>query len=162
MKSSAAIAQVPAEKSVGNTGMKIHEERLISGDIETLWRIVTDVNRWPTWDPHEEAAELHGPFAVGTSGTSKPRGGPAARWVLTKVEEKKAWALKNEMLIGTIEKEIQYEPLPDGKIRCNDTMFVSGIFLRLLFWLRFEKMTRQDMQATWVQLEREIVKRSKV
>jgi Polyketide cyclase / dehydrase and lipid transport len=162
MKSSAAIARVPAEKSVGNTGMKIHEERLISGDIETLWRIVTDVNGWPTWDPHEEAAELHGPFAVGTSGTSKPRGGPAARWVLTKVEEKKAWALKNKMLIGTIEKEIQYEPLPDGKIRCDDTMFVSGIFLRLLFWLRFEKMTRQDMQATWVQLEREIVKRSKV
>jgi Polyketide cyclase / dehydrase and lipid transport len=149
-----------ADVSVGRTRLKIHEERVITGDIDTLWRIVTDVNAWPTWDPHEEAAELHGPFVVGTSGTSKPRGGPAARWTLTKVEEKKAWALKNKMLIGTIEKEIRYEPLPGGKIRCDDTMFVSGP-LRLLFWLRFEKMTREDMQATWAQLEKEIAKRSK-
>jgi hypothetical protein len=83
MKSSAAIAQVPAEKSVGNTGMKIHEERLISGDIETLWRIVTDVNRWPTWDPHEEAAELHGPFAQAEPRNPEvdpPRGGCSPKW----------------------------------------------------------------------------------
>ncbi len=149
-----------ANKSACRARLKIHEERVITGDIDTLWQIVTDVNAWPTWDPHEEAAELHGPFRVGAIGTSKPRGGPAARWTITKVEEKNAWALKNRMLIGTIEKEIRYEPLTGGKIRCEDTMFVSGP-LRLLFWLRFEKMTREDMHATWAQLEKEIAKRSK-
>jgi hypothetical protein len=148
-----------ADKGVGLARLRIHEERVINGDVDTVWRIATDVNAWSSWDPHEEAAEIHGVFAVGTSGTSKPRGGPAARWTLTKVEDKKAWALKNKMLIGTIEKEIRYEPLPGGKIRCEDTMFVSGP-LRLLFWLRFEKMTRADMQATWAQLEREVAKRS--
>jgi Polyketide cyclase / dehydrase and lipid transport len=157
-ESTLAISSAP-DKGTGRARLKIHEERVINGDIDTVWRIVTDVNAWPAWDPHEEAAEIHGPFAAGTSGTSKPRGGPAARWTLTKVEEKKAWALINKMLIGTIEKEIRYEPLPGGKIRCEDTMFVSGP-LRLLFWLRFEKMTREDMQATWVQLEKEVAKRN--
>jgi Polyketide cyclase / dehydrase and lipid transport len=139
--------------------MKIDEERVINGDIDTVWRIATDVNRWSTWDPHEEAAEIHGPFEVGTNGTSKPRGGPAARWVLTKVENKKAWALRNKMLIGTIEKEIRYEPLPGGKIRCEDTMIVRGPLV-MLFWLRFERMTRADMQATWAQLEKEVAKQA--
>ena len=148
-----------ARRGFGRVRMTIHEERVIKGDIDAVWRIATDVNAWPTWDPHEEAAAIHGPFAVGTIGTSKPRGGPAARWVLTKVEEKKAWALRNKMLIGTIEKEVRYEPLPGGKIRCEDIMVVSGALV-LLFWLRFERMTREDMQATWAQLEKEVAKQS--
>lgn len=62
MKTYSAIAQVPPDKSSGRACLKIHEERMIRGDIETLWRIVTDVKAWPTWDPHEEAAELRGGY----------------------------------------------------------------------------------------------------
>ena len=147
-----------ANKSANCGRLEIREECVITGDIDTLWRIVSNVNAWPTWDPHQKATELHGAFVVGAIGISKRRGRPSAQWTLTKVERKKGWALKMQILIGTIEKEIRYTPLPGGKIHCDDTMLVSGP-LRFLFWLCFERVTRRNMQGTWAKLEKEIEKR---
>jgi hypothetical protein len=140
--------------------MKIYEERVISGDINNVWRIATDVNAWPSWDPHEESAQIHGLFVMGTKGESQPRGGPAAKWVLTRVEDKKVWSLINKMPIGTLNVENRYEALPDNKVRCEKTMIVSGLLV-LLFWIHFEKVTREDMQATWEALEKEVAKQPK-
>ena len=58
--------------------MKIFAEKIIKGDLATIWKIGTDVNNWPSWDPHEEGARFEGPFEVGQKGWSKPRGGPQA------------------------------------------------------------------------------------
>jgi hypothetical protein len=63
------------------------------------------------YHPHEESAKLHGNFTVGTKGSSQPRGGPAAEWVLTRVENKKVWSLINKMAVGTLNVENRYEPL---------------------------------------------------
>jgi hypothetical protein len=46
--------------------MELYEQRVISGQIEEVWRVATDVNRWPEWDPHEEAGEIFGAFVEGT------------------------------------------------------------------------------------------------
>jgi hypothetical protein len=140
--------------------MIIHEERIIAGDIDSVWKIATDVNAWPTWDPHEESAELEGPFAVGTQGSSKPRGGPAARWVLTKVENKKCWSLLNTMPVGTLDIENRYESLPGNTVRCQKTMVVSGLLVPL-FWIHFARLVRKDMQATWEALESEVAKQQR-
>lgn len=137
--------------------MRIYGERIINGDIESIWRIATDVNAWPSWDPHEEAAELYGPFAVGTKGSSQPRGGPAAKWILTKVEDKKIWSLINKMPVGTLHVENRYEPLADQKVRCERTMIVTGLLVPL-FWIYFAKLVKKDMQATWEALEKEVAK----
>jgi hypothetical protein len=137
--------------------MKIHGERTIKGTIDDVWRISTAVNAWPSWDPHEEAAEILGPFTVGTKGTSKPKGGPAANWILTKVEPKTRWSLINKMLVGTLEVENVYVPLPDNQVRCERTMIVSGLLVPL-FWIYFAKLVQEDMQATWIALEQEIMK----
>ena len=56
---------------------RISAQTTIRGNAADVWRIVTDVNNWASWDPHEEAARLDGEFAVGAVGWSKPRGGPA-------------------------------------------------------------------------------------
>jgi hypothetical protein len=140
--------------------MKIFGERIINGDIDGVWRIATDVNAWPNWDPHEEAAELYGSFAVGTKGSSQPRGGAAAKWVLTKVEDKKLWSLINKMPIGTLDVENRYEKLPGNKVRCEKTMIVSGLLVPL-FWIHFAKLVKEDMQATWEALEKEVAKQLK-
>ncbi|MCJ8508838.1 hypothetical protein MUU53_13045 [Rhizobium lemnae] len=134
--------------------MKLYEERIISGNLSEIWRIATDVAKWPEWDPHEEAGEIYGPFQAGTKAYSKPRGGPAAHWVLTHVDPERSWSLINKMVIGTLEVENLYTQLPDKQVRCQKTMVVKGWILRLLFKLHFEAETRKDMQATWIALER--------
>lgn len=52
---------------------------VIAGDISPMWAVVTDVDNWPIWNPHEEVARLAGPFMVGTKGWSKPKGALAAK-----------------------------------------------------------------------------------
>jgi hypothetical protein len=138
--------------------MEIHEQRVISGRIEDVWRVATDVNRWPEWDPHEEAGNISGPFTEGTSAYSKPRGGPGAHWTLTEVTENRSWALINPMWIGTLRVENRYTPQPGGKVLCEKHMQVSGWLLIALFKLHFEAATRRDMQATWIALEKRLAR----
>jgi len=133
--------------------MELFEQRIISGNIEDVWRIATDVERWPEWDPHEEAGEIYGPFKVGTNAYSKPRGGPGAHWMITDVTEGESWSLINPMWIGTLKVENRYTQMPDGQVLCEKTMQVSGWILVALFKLHFEAETRKDMQATWVALD---------
>lgn len=136
--------------------MDLYEKRIISGGIEEVWRVATDVNRWPEWDPHEEAGEIYGPFIEGTSAYSKPRGGPGAHWTLTEVTENQSWSLINPMWIGTLRVENRYTQLPEGRVLCEKHMQVSGWALVALFKLHFEAATRKDMQATWAALEKRL------
>jgi len=136
--------------------MDLYEQRIISGGIEEVWRVATDVNRWPEWDPHEEAGEISGPFIEGTSAYSKPRGGPGAHWRLTEVTKNRSWSLINPMWIGTLRVENRYTQLPEGRVLCEKHMQVSGWILVALFKLHFETATRKDMQATWVALEKRL------
>lgn len=41
-----------------------------------IWHIWQDVAHWNTWDHGIEYSTLDGPFAEGTTGTLKPKGGP--------------------------------------------------------------------------------------
>lgn len=40
---------------------------VIDAPIEVLWRLHTDVDAWPTWQPDIETARLDGPFAPGST-----------------------------------------------------------------------------------------------
>ncbi len=136
--------------------MELYERKIISGSLNDVWRIATDVDHWAEWDPHEEAGEIYGPFEKGTRAYSKPLGGPGAHWVLTEVTENKSWALLNKMPIGALRVENRYTNQADGQVLCEKTMVVSGWLLKLLFKLHFESETRKDMQATWVALEERV------
>ena len=139
--------------------MKIAAETIIKGDINTVWAVVTDVNNWPAWDPHELAARLDGPFAAGTKGWSKPRGGPATDWIITNVVDHQLWASECPMPGGKLAGENTFESLGDGRIRCTKAMWVSGPLVPL-FWLYFGRLIRRDMFATWTALEREVARRA--
>ncbi|MBT8154203.1 SRPBCC family protein [Epibacterium ulvae] len=154
----AAIMAVVAFLGAGPLGqtMELYEHATISGELDDVWRVATDVAGWPQWDPHEEAGEIYGPFVAGTTAFSKPRGGPAAHWELIEVTEHQSWSLINTMRIGTLEVDNRYTQLPDGQVKCEKIMRVSGWILTTLFKLHFEAATRKDMQATWAALEREI------
>lgn len=51
-----------------------------------VWKVWTDVDRWPTWQDDIENAKLDGEFKQGGVFRFKPKGGPVFDLELTKVE----------------------------------------------------------------------------
>jgi len=141
------------------TMYQISAETIIGGDLETVWAVATDVDRWAAWDPHEQEARLDGAFVVGGTGWSKPNGGPATTWTITRVIERHLWASECALPGGKLTGESTFEPLSDGRICCTKTMWVSGPLIPL-FRLYFGRRIRQDMFKTWAALEREAARRT--
>jgi hypothetical protein len=137
---------------------KITSETTIKGELKTLWAVVTDVNHWSDWDPHEEQARLDGAFVVGGTGWSKPHGGPGTAWTITQMVEQRLWASECPLPGGKLTGENTFESLPDGRIRCTKTVRVYGPLV-LLFWLYFGRGIRRDMDKSWTALEQEVARR---
>jgi hypothetical protein len=51
------------------------------------WQFWTNVANWPVVDPSVESVQLNGPFAAGTSGTTKPRGLDLVEWHIREVQD---------------------------------------------------------------------------
>jgi hypothetical protein len=130
----------------------------ITADAESVWAVVADVDGWPAWDPHEQDARLDGPFAPGTTGWSKPNGGPATDWTITEVDPLRSWASECGLPGGKIAGRNTFEPRAGGKLRCVKTVRVYGP-LAPLFRFYFGRRMRADMLKTFAALEREAARR---
>ena len=134
---------------------EIRGEAVIEGDAAAIWAVVTDVDNWSNWDPHEERARLDGPFAVGTIGFSKPKGAPGTEWTLTEVVPERRWASECPLPGGKLRGCCTFDPVSDGKVRVTKTIWVTGPLVPL-FRLYFGRQIRRDMFRTWAALERRI------
>jgi hypothetical protein len=45
---------------------------------QAAWKIWSDTNSWPEWNPDVQSMTLNGPFAAGTTGTMKTKQGTRA------------------------------------------------------------------------------------
>lgn len=132
---------------------RISAQRTITGDLAAIWRVATDVNGWPSWDPHEQAARLDGEFAAGTIGWSKPHGGPATEWTITEVADQQRWASECALAGGKITGRNEFSDLGDGTVRCTKVVDVHGPLVPL-FRLWFGRRMRADMLRTFAALEK--------
>lgn len=139
----------------------ISAEATITADPAAVWAVATDVNGWAGWDPHEEQARLDGPFAVGATGWSKPRGGPATTWTVTEVVAGRRWASSCPLPGGRLEGVTTFEPLGDGRVRCAKTITATGPLV-VLFRLYFGRRIRRDLVRTFAALEGEAGRRERV
>ena len=57
----------------------------IAATSATVYELYSAVSSWPAWDPEVERANIEGPFAVGTIGVLKPKGGPESKIELIEV-----------------------------------------------------------------------------
>jgi hypothetical protein len=135
------------------------ERATLRGDIDAVWAVVTDVDGWPGWDPHEQQARLDGPFQAGTTGWSKPNGGPATAWTITDVVPRRRWSSECPLPGGKLAGDNVFEPLGDGQIRCTRTIRVSGPLVPLFRWY-FGRRIRRDMHRTWAALQQEAARRA--
>ncbi len=67
-----------------------------------IWQIWQDVSNWPTWDHGIESSSINGPFAVGTIGKLKPKGGPEVTTMLTSVQPNKSFVDEAKLFYARI------------------------------------------------------------
>jgi len=65
---------------------------------ERVWRVWSDVNSWPEWNPDMKESMLEGPLRVGTRGMINTRSGGKHDVIVTQFEDGKSFELESTAL----------------------------------------------------------------
>jgi hypothetical protein len=129
--------------------------RTMKANPDAVWQILTDMPRYPEWDPREAETRLDGPFAAGVTGWSKQHGNPGGPFTITEVVPGERFTGEPGMPLGKLVIVNRIEPLADGTVRVGKQYTVSGP-MTLLFRLYFARKIRQSMPAHFDALEQEV------
>jgi|tagenome__1003787_1003787.scaffolds.fasta_scaffold19379520_1 hypothetical protein len=115
-----------------------------------VWRLYSDVSRWPSFDAEAERIELDGPFAAGSHGTMKFRGQDPLAFVLTEVEPERVFT--DETPVGDAVVRVRHllDPAPEG-VRITQRVEIDG---PEAFAAELGAMITADMPATMTRLAR--------
>jgi Polyketide cyclase / dehydrase and lipid transport len=111
-----------------------------------VWKVWTDVARWPEWDASKEIARLDGPFEPGVSGWAKQRGNLGGSFTITAVDEGRHWVTECPMPLGKVVFDHVIEPVAQGRCRVVKRAEVQGPLGSLLL-LVAPKMRRDVAQS---------------
>lgn len=117
-----------------------------------VWKLWTDVARWPEWDVSKEIVRLDGPFESGVSGWMKQRGYLGGSFTITTVEDGRRWVTECPMPMGKLTFEHLLEPAGGGRVRLIKRAEVQGGFGTLLRLLA--PKLRRDNDESLTALER--------
>ncbi len=111
-----------------------------------VWKLWTDVARWPEWDVSKEIARLDGPFLPGVSGWAKQRGNLGGSFTITAVDDGRRWVTECPMPLGKVIFDHSLEPVAGGRVRLVKRAEVHGALGSLLL-LAAPKMRRDVAQS---------------
>ncbi len=111
-----------------------------------VWKVWTDVERWPEWDVSKEIARLDGPFQPGVSGWAKQRGNIGGSFTITAVDDGQRWVSECPVPMGKVVFDHVLEPVAGGRVRVVKRVEVQGGFSSL-FRLVAPKMRREIAQS---------------
>jgi len=89
--------------------------RETSASPDEVWRVWSDVNTWPEWNPDMKESRLDGPLRQGTTGTINTRSGGKHDVVVTMVDQGRAFELESSAM-----------PMTRMAIRASITPLASG------------------------------------
>jgi len=107
-------------------------EATLEAEPDVVWKLWTDVARWPEWDVSKEIARLDGPFQPGVSGWARQRGNLGGSFTITEVEEGRRWVTECPMPMGKVIFVHLLEPAGQGHVRVVKRVEVQGTFGSLL------------------------------
>ena len=114
-----------------------------------IWDIWKDVANWNAWDHGIEFSTLSGPFATGTTGTLKPKGGPLVHTLLTRVEPLKCFVDESKLFLAKIiVSHFMHES--DGKTWVTHQIEMSGPLAFVFAYLigrTMKKNLPQEMES---------------
>ncbi len=92
-------------------------EAVFQAGPDAVWKLWTDVARWPEWDVSKEITRLDGPFEPGTCGWAKQRGNLGGSFTLTAVEPGRRWVTECPLPLGKVIFEHLLQPVAEGRVR---------------------------------------------
>jgi hypothetical protein len=101
-------------------------EATFQADPDEVWKVWTDVARWPEWDVSKEIAQLDGPFEPGARGWAKQRGNLGGSFTVTAVEAGQRWVTECPVPLGKVVFEHLLEPVAAGHVRLVKRAEVEG------------------------------------
>ncbi|MBC6112904.1 SRPBCC family protein [Pedobacter fastidiosus] len=93
---------------------------------EQMWKLVSDVNKWHTWDNGVEFAELEGKFEKGNHFIFKPKGGPKLKVGIVEATENKSYTDFTTFPLAKMYGEHIFEETPNG-LKLTTTMKIEGL-----------------------------------
>jgi uncharacterized protein YndB with AHSA1/START domain len=129
-------------------------EATFKADPAAVWKVWTDVARWPEWDVSKEIARLDGPFQPGACGWAKQRGNLGGSFTITAVDDGRHWVTECPVPFGKVLFDHLLEPVAGGRVRVVKRVEVQGGF-GPLFRLLAPKM-RREIGESLVALERRL------
>lgn len=119
-----------------------------------VWKVWTDVERWPEWDVSKEIAWLDGPFQPGVCGWAKQRGNLGGSFTITVVDDGRRWVSECPVPMGKVVFDHVLEPVAAGRVRVVKKVEVQGGFSSLL--LLFAPKMRREIARSLAALERQL------
>jgi len=101
-------------------------EATFDAEPDAVWKVWTDVARWPEWDVSKEIARLDGPFQPGVCGWAKQRGNLGGSFTITAVEAGRRWVTECPVPLGKVVFDHVLEPVAEGRVRVVKRVGVQG------------------------------------
>jgi uncharacterized protein YndB with AHSA1/START domain len=117
----------------------------IAAPADTVWAILSDVERWSTWTASITSVELDGPLAVGAKAKVRQPKLPPTTWTVTEVVPGRSftWRATSPGSRATGEHEIT--PTGDGRCEVRLTLDQEGPLGRLFGFL-YRGVTQRYVQ----------------
>jgi hypothetical protein len=137
------------------------ESTVITGDLATVWRIVSDVAAWPSWDPHVLESGFDATFEEGNGGWTLSRIVPERRshFTLVSVEPGKAYTMRSPMPLGKMLIINRYAEAVLGRVEVSRRVEVHGGFGKVFEW-KYANPFKEDTRSTFAALEKEAIRRA--
>jgi Polyketide cyclase / dehydrase and lipid transport len=129
-------------------------EATFEAEPAAVWKVWTDVERWPEWDVSKEIARLDGPFQPGACGWAKQRGNLGGSFTITAVDDGRRWVSECPVPMGKVVFDHVLEPVDGGRVRVVKKVEVQGGFSSLL--LLFAPKMRREIARSLAALERQL------
>ena len=109
-----------------------------------------DMATWPEWNADTEWVRLDGPFAEGSTGQLKPKGGPKVRFVIERLVPGREFVDVSLLFGARLVFDHQVTSLPGGGCEIDVTVTLSGPLSRvwnLLLGNGFRKSAQPDLES---------------
>ncbi|MEO0558332.1 MAG: SRPBCC family protein [Bacteroidota bacterium] len=111
---------------------------------DSVWRLWTEVERWPDWDSELEHASLKGPFEQGARGRLVPVEGQSSSFRITELDVGRSYTFETKLPLSVLRIERSWVHVDSASVDITHAVSFHGV-LGGVFARRFGPRFRQAL-----------------